>query len=85
MTHSCLYTHTHTHRHTDTQTHRHTDTHTHTHTHTHTRAQAAMQAMGVAVNKTEASLSHPPLTCYAAQLLTGHESVPVHDPEAGNS
>ena len=67
---------------THTQTHRHTDTHTHTHT--HTRAQAAMQAMGVAVNKTEASLSHPPLTCYAAQLLTGHESVPVHDPEAGN-
>ena len=56
----------------------------HTHTHTHTRAQAVMQAMGVVVNKNEASLSHPPLTCHAAQVLTGYKSVPVHDPQVGN-
>ena len=55
-----------------------------THTHTHTRAQAVMQAMGVVVNKNEASLSHPPLTCHAAQVLTGYKSVPVHDPQVGN-
>ena len=61
-----------------------THTHIHTHTHTHTQAQAVMQAMGVVVNKNEASLSHPPLTCHAAQVLTGHKSVPVHDPEVGN-
>ena len=56
----------------------------HTHARTRARAQAVMQAMGVVVNKNEASLSHPPLTCHAAQVLTGHKSVPVHDPEVGN-